>query len=282
MKSLRTKDFQKKVRMWWRANRRDLPWRRTKDPYRILVSEIMLQQTQVSRVIPKYPKFLKRFPNVRVLAEAPRADVIRVWSGLGYNRRAVNLHRAAQTIAVNYGSRIPTVVEELRKLPGVGNYTAKAVAAFSANAPVAPVDTNIRRILIRHFGVNAKELPEFAQSLLPPKRAGEWSQMLMDFGALVCTSKSSRCTQLGLRHIAEAPRARPQEAFRNSDRFWRGRIVSTLRRKREAASAELRRTLQQTNTSSLTTKRFKDLLRDLEHEGMLVWHRKTGAVRLAQ
>jgi len=156
---------------WFRDHARDLPWRRTRDPYAILVSEVMLQQTQVERVVPRYLAWLARWPTVAALAAAPLADVIRSWQGLGYNRRAVNLHRAAQRIAVEGWP------EDLTELPGVGRYTAVAVAAFAHGAPVLPEDTNVRRVQERtrhRFG------PDSAQAL-------------MDLGATVCLARVPRC-----------------------------------------------------------------------------------------
>jgi A/G-specific adenine glycosylase len=156
---------------WFRANGRDLPWRRTRDPYAILVSEVMLQQTQVERVIPRYTRWLKRWPTVEALATAPRSDVIREWQGLGYNRRAVSLHRAAAHIA---GRGWP---DDLTELPGVGRYTADAVARFAFERDVLPVDTNVSRVLVRtcvDFGPAA-------------------AHALMDLGATVCIARVPRC-----------------------------------------------------------------------------------------
>jgi len=156
---------------WFEENGRDLPWRRTRDPYRILVSEVMLQQTQVPRVIPRYLAWIERWPTVEALAAAPRAAVIREWQGLGYNRRAVNLHRAAQAVATEGWP------DDLAELPGVGEYTAAAVGRFAYGDPVLPVDTNIRRVLERTGG-------EFGP---------EAAAALMDLGATVCLARIPRC-----------------------------------------------------------------------------------------
>lgn len=269
------------VRRWWKENRRNLPWRHTKNPYHILVSEIMLQQTQVERVIPKYRVFLKQFPTVRALAFAKQADVVRAWLGLGYNRRAMNLHRTAQLIVSNYRGRIPVVLEELKKLPGVGDYTAKAILAFAYNAPQAPVDTNIRRILIRHFGIAEKELADFAQKLIPIARPEDWSQMLMDFGALVCTSRNPQCLRLGLIHIAESPKSTAQKVFKNSNRFWRGRVVAALRTSRRGVPVRQLRNLMCRNTmTALPQKRLRIILSGLQRDG-LVRQNTRGRVLLA-
>lgn len=142
---METGDLQTALLTWFAENARDLPWRRTRDPYRVLVSEVMLQQTQVDRVIPKYEAFLAAFPTVEALAAAPTAEVIRLWAGLGYNRRAVNLQRAARAVVEERGGLFPHEVEELLRLPGIGPYTAGAVACFAFEQDVAFVDTNIRR-----------------------------------------------------------------------------------------------------------------------------------------
>jgi A/G-specific adenine glycosylase len=156
---------------WFREDGRDLPWRHTRDPYAILVSEVMLQQTQVERVVPRYLAWLERWPSVEALARAPLADVIREWQGLGYNRRAVNLHRAAQRISTDGWP------DDLTELPGVGRYTADAIAAFAFGEPVLPEDTNVRRVQDRsrhHFGPGC-------------------AQALMDLGATVCLARVPRC-----------------------------------------------------------------------------------------
>src|SRR5699024_1027056 len=168
---------------WWHANRRDLPWRHTRDPYRIMVSEIMLQQTQVDRVIPHFHAWLERFPTVHELAESPTAEVIRMWKGLGYNRRAVNMQRTAQAV-VERGGVFPETVEELLKLPGIGPYTAGAIACFAFEQDVAFIDTNMRRVLHRLFvGVDVpkptisdKEIVAIGAEVLPAGDAWNWNQ----------------------------------------------------------------------------------------------------------
>jgi A/G-specific adenine glycosylase len=230
---------------WFREMQRDLPWRRTRDPYAILVSEVMLQQTQVDRVIPYYTRFLERFPTAQVLADAPVADVIKLWAGLGYNRRAVNLQRAAQAVVAEYGGQFPSDPAELRKLPGLGAYTAGAVAAFAFERDVAFLDTNMRRVITRLvFG--ADEVPErevlaAAEELLPPGHGWEWNQTLIEFGALQCTARKPACIVCPLSSQCAAfpviqstlatarTRSRPTERFETSSRYYRGRIVETLR-----------------------------------------------------
>ena len=168
---------------WYGENARDLPWRHTHDPYAILVSEVMLQQTQVVRVVPRYEEWLARWPTVEALAAASPADVIQAWSGLGYNRRAVNLHRCAQAVVARGG--FPRGPEELRKLPGIGPYTAAAIACFAFGAQIAAPDTNALRVLERAFpGVDVA---------IPEGRAYEWNQALFDLGREVCIARKPRC-----------------------------------------------------------------------------------------
>jgi A/G-specific adenine glycosylase len=238
---------------WYGRVGRDLPWRRTRDPYAILVSEIMLQQTQVDRVIPKYHQFLTAFPTLADLAAAPVAEAIRVWKGLGYNRRAVRLHAIARQAVEQFGGRLPDGPDALRELDGLGAYTANAVACFSADAQVAPVDTNVRRVLGRVFadevGLDPPAGPpfqRFADAVLPDGRAYDWNQALMDLGATVCTSRSPNhdacplallCTgrtQVGtidmVRRSAErGPGYKVAVPFEQTTRFFRGRIVDSCR-----------------------------------------------------
>ncbi len=165
---------------WYARERRDLPWRRTNDPYAILVSEVMLQQTQVARVVPRYLEWLERWPTAAALAAASRAEVLAAWVGLGYNRRALALHAAAAAVARDGWP------DDLRTLPGVGPYTAAAVASFAFGAQVAAVDTNARRVAER-LGHGAPD------ALVPPGRAGDWNQAAMELGATVCTARAPRC-----------------------------------------------------------------------------------------
>lgn len=230
---------------WFRDVQRDLPWRRTRDPYAILVSEVMLQQTQVDRVLPYYARFLERFPTAQALAEAPVAEVIKLWAGLGYNRRAVNLQRAAQVVVAEHGGVFPADPEALRKLPGLGPYTAGAVAAFAFERDVAFLDTNMRRVVTRLvFGVESvpeRDVLAAAQELLPEGHGWEWNQALIEFGALQCTARKPACIVCPLSaHCVAFPhiqgslataktRSRPAERFETSSRYYRGRIVEQLR-----------------------------------------------------
>jgi A/G-specific adenine glycosylase len=193
---------------WYaREGRANLPWRNTRDPYAILVSEVMLQQTQVERVIPKYHTFLERFPTLAALAEAPTADVIRAWAGLGYNSRAVRLQQVARQAVNEFGGELPSSVEGLLTLAGVGRYTAGAVACFAFGQQVAMVDTNIRRTLWRLFnGVEPVEWPTstnrdalaLAEWALPDGQAYDWQQALMDLGATICLARRPACERCPL------------------------------------------------------------------------------------
>jgi A/G-specific adenine glycosylase len=190
---------------WYTANKRDLPWRLTRDPYAILVSEIMLQQTQVDRVIPKYHAFLTAFPDFSTLASAPTDAVIRQWSGLGYNQRALRLQQIARAIIEQYGGIVPQTLEGWLALPGIGRYTAGAIACFALGQTVATVDTNIRRVLVRIFVGELSDTARMfesadaalilAEMALPPdaSRAYEWNQSLMDLGATICQSRQPLC-----------------------------------------------------------------------------------------
>jgi A/G-specific adenine glycosylase len=221
---------------WYAAVRRDLPWRRTSDPYRILVSEVMLQQTQVARVVPYYEAWLERFPSERALAGAPAADVLRLWSGLGYNRRALALQAACGVVA---REGWPRTVEGLLALPGVGPYTAAAVASFAFGVQAAAVDTNVRRVLERvdRRRRRAPELARRASALVPAGRAADWNQALMELGATVCTARTpaceacpaASCRSRGHEPVAPAPRrAGERVRFEETDRYVRGRIVAAL------------------------------------------------------
>lgn len=195
---------------WYSCYQRDLPWRKTQDPYRILVSEIMLQQTQVARVRQYYERFLERFPTLEELARAPLEEVLKAWEGLGYYARARHLHRAAQIIVRDYNGKIPQEREKLLKLPGIGRYTAGAVLsiAFGKDEPV--VDANVRRVLPRLFALRdvhtQTELEELARALLPPGQAGLFNQALMDLGATICLAREPRCLICPLTKLCEARR----------------------------------------------------------------------------
>jgi len=190
--------FRRRLLAWFRTAGRDLPWRRTRDPYRVLVSEFMLQQTQVSRVLGFYGRFLDRYPSVEALARARPRAVREAWEGLGYYRRAANLHRLAKEVVRRHDGTVPADPDVLLGLPGVGPYTAGAVAAFAYERPVAAVDTNVARVLRRVFSSKtAKDTRRRAQLLQPKsgKTAWRFNQALMELGALVCSARAPKCGQ---------------------------------------------------------------------------------------
>lgn len=227
---------------WYRSRREAYPWRVRPEPYRVLVSEFMLQQTQASRVVPAYRRFLRRFPSLVALSRAPRAEVIRAWRGLGYNRRALALSEAARIIVREHGGRIPSDLKDLARLPGVGPYTAAAVASISYGVPVPAIDTNARRIIARAvLGAESHEtstalIRSLAGEWLDRRDPGGWNQALMDLGRKVCrpAPRCSLCPLLdGCRFRARgrSPDAPPrrQKPFLGSFRQVRGRVVEILR-----------------------------------------------------
>ncbi len=202
-----------KLLRWAAQNLRDLPWRtRPRDSYRVWISEIMLQQTQARTVIPYFSRFTERFTTLRALARAPLGDVLKAWEGLGYYARARNLHRAAQQVVAEYGGELPRTVDELSRLPGIGRYTAGAIAsiAFGQDAPV--LDGNVKRVLCRVYAIRDDprrpdvliKLWELAEANLPPGRAGEWNEAMMELGATLCTPRSPRCPECPLREACRA------------------------------------------------------------------------------
>ncbi len=229
---------------WGAEHRRDLPWRRTRDPWLILVSEVMLQQTQVERVVPHYERFAVAFPTPAACARAGPAAVVRQWSGLGYNRRALNLHRAAGSVVADHGGAVPRGDAALRALAGVGPYTARAVRSFAFGDDVAAVDTNAVRVLGRAVA-GAPLSPTLATRLgdvlVPAGLSWEFNQTMFDLGATVCTATLPDCARCPLRRQCGwrraggpdpwrlSPTARPQRVFAGSDRQGRGRLVEALR-----------------------------------------------------
>ncbi len=193
--------FRKQLLEWFRQFQRDLPWRRTTDPYRIWLSEIMLQQTRVAAAIPYYERFLQRFPDVHALAAAPQEEVLRLWSGLGYYRRARNLQKAAQQIVAKHGGQFPARLDDVLALPGIGNYTAAAILSIGFGEKHAVLDGNVARVLARLGAIHGdlrepqrwQELQKTADRLLEPKSPGDWNQAVMELGATLCTPKSPQC-----------------------------------------------------------------------------------------
>ncbi len=192
--------IRRKLLRWYERNKRDLPWRRSRDPYAIWIAETMLQQTQVKTVIPYYEKFLAAFPTVVRLARAPRQTVLRHWSGLGYYRRAENLHKAARQIVRRHGGELPRQPAELRALAGIGDYTAGALLSIAFHKPFPAVDGNVRRVLGRLLPLQDEhELRRTAEALVPTKKPGTFNQALMELGATVCTPQNQRCPDCPLR-----------------------------------------------------------------------------------
>ncbi len=233
--------FRRKILAYYRRYGRDLPWRHTRDPYHILVSEIMLQQTQASRVVLKYEEFLKLFPNFSKLAKASPAAVLRVWQGLGYNRRGLALHRLAKIITAKYQSTLPSDVAELEKLPGIGPYTAGAIMVFAFNQPVVILETNIRRVFLHDFFpdvsfVHDREIKGHIEKTLDQKNPREWYYALMDYGAML--RKTIPNPNRRSKHYAK------QSPFEGSNRQKRGRMLKAWLGDSNLAPAQLERKLQ--------------------------------------
>lgn len=243
-------DSRAAILAWYAATGRELAFRATNDPYAVLVSELMAQQTQAERAAEAWTRWVARWPTVRDLAAAPVADVVREWAGLGYNRRAVALHRAAQEIVRDHGGEVPSSVDALERLPGVGPYTARAVAAIAFGTPVGAVDVNVRRVLgrIASGGPEAftpARMQALADEVVPPGEAATWTHALMDLGARLCKPSKPRCADCPAyawcRYAAgerpasapEASRAtgrrRPSPAFETTNRWLRGRVLERAR-----------------------------------------------------
>lgn len=266
---------------WYRNHgRHALPWRLTRDPYAVLVSEVMLQQTQVSRVLPYYAEWLERWPTFASLAEASPAEVIRAWRGLGYNRRGLNLHRLAQAVATEHGGVLPGDPVTLRGLPGIGPYTASAITSFALERPAAVADTNIARVVAR-AGLGAASqkdvLPRTLDSalagLLPAANGRDHNLALMDLGAMVCGARTQECAACPVsRHCAWYAAGRPASAvarppapkFETTARFARGRIIDALRES-PATSVELAAMLPDRHGLKVAT-----YLGGLERDGLVI------------
>ncbi|HET6908773.1 MAG TPA: A/G-specific adenine glycosylase [Mycobacteriales bacterium] len=245
-------DFARRVLRWYDAAARDLPWRQPGvSAWAILVSEVMLQQTPVARVEPVWQEWMQRWPSPRALAAAAAGDAVRAWGRLGYPRRALRLHAAAAAIVDRYGGEVPSSYDELRTLPGVGDYTAAAVAAFAFDRGQPVLDTNVRRVYGRVFdgsddrsrAPTASERSA-AQERLPARRPGAYSVAVMELGALVCTARAPRCEACPLRsdcrwHSGGRPQAsqrRPAQRYEGTDRQARGRLLAVLRQQHDPVS----------------------------------------------
>ena len=245
---------------WWQTHRRDLPWRQTNDPYKILISEVMLQQTQVRRVLPKYTEFIKLYPTVQSLATASQGDILRVWKGMGYNRRALYLQKTAQEVVQQFGGVFPKELSLLTKLPGVGTYTARAILVFAYKQHVAMVDTNIRQIITHLFFEDIPQKPsviqEVADKLVPSGKSWEWHQALMDYGAL----ELSKLKLPKLHRKSSIP-------FKQSDRYVRGRIMDLLR-EQSFGENELMQTMEKTYKKS--NDKIHRILAGLLKDGLII------------
>ncbi len=257
----RARALQKRLLDWYAENRRDLPWRRTTDPYAILVSEVMLQQTQVPRVVPRFHDWLAAWPDLESLAAAPLADVLQRWQGLGYNNRARRLQTCAQAAVADAArgarARLPRTPQGLRALPGVGPYTARAVLIFAHNADLAAVDANVRRVLTHELGLpehlGEKDLQTVADAVLPRGRSRDWHNALMDYGSLVLTARSTGIASLSR-----------QGAFEGSRRQKRARLLRRLLDQGPQPLAELAAAL------GLPPAEAADLLERLGRDGLVV------------
>ena len=288
------------VLTWYRRSHRDLPWRHTRDPYAILVSEVMLQQTQVERVLPKFREWMERYPTLALLAAAPRAEVIRVWSGLGYNLRAVRLHEIARQAVERFGGLLPDTLGCLLELKGVGRYTAAAVMCFAHGASEPVLDTNVRRVLGRVFAAEAPDAIEddrvawsLAEAALPPARdVYDWNQALMDVGATICLARNPRCLlcpaearctarqewfaldlasvsageseRVAERRAAYVVRKPKQGKFEGSRRWYRGQVVAALRDAPDGVAVE-----SLAARMSLDGPAMSEIVSSLERDGLV-------------
>lgn len=285
--------IQAKLLNWYVSEKRDLPWRKTDDPYKKFVAEIMLQQTQVSRVVDKYQEFVERFPSFEVLAKTSRTEVIRMWSSLGYNIRAVRLHVIAKRIVDKHEGILPSNPQILRTFKGVGQYTVAALSSFAFGENTAVVDTNIRRILTRLTGqtspLRAEQLEAVARSFLPSGNTSDWNQALMDLGAAVCLPKpkcdicplNAHCSSASLfekctgavAHQRPAYVAPPQPPFKGSRRFFRGRIIEALRLSPNGLTLDQLHDLVHPDSQ---LPQFLVIVEGLESDGLLNMFKKAG------
>lgn len=249
--------FQEKILTWYAANGRDLPWRHTRDPYKIVVSEVMSQQTQLSRVVLKYEAWLERFPTVYALASAQASDVLVAWSGLGYNKRALNLQRLSHIVVDELSGRFPTQVNQLLRLPGIGVYTASAVACFAFNAQIAVIDTNIKKVITHEFfeGVMPDEevIKKVAFELLPMDKAYAWNQALMDYSSLILKNRKMPLKK--------------QSPFHGSNRYYRGQIIKLLVKVHTMSFFELQDRFLEDNT--IDRDRLENILQRMAREGLI-------------
>lgn len=254
-------EFQQTVKQHYQQHYRPMPWRENTDPYYVLVSEYMLQQTQVARVLEKFPPFVQAFPNFAALAAAEQSEVLALWSGLGYNRRALFLKRCAEAIVSEYDSHIPDNIEQLCKLPGIGKATAAAILVYSGNKPISFLETNVKTVLIHHFFsdslvVSEQQLANLAQQVLDEQDSRHWHWALMDYGTWIkknygnLTRKSSGYTK--------------QSKFEGSRRQIRGNILKALLSQSKWSRVEL------VSFLGVAEDRFNSVVAELENEGFIL------------
>ena len=297
MRDEKMKQLNEALFQWFKKyGRHDLPWRKTNDPYKILVSEVMLQQTQGSRALSKYDEFLKTFPSIKALAAAPLGAVLRAWSGLGYNRRAKYLWECARIVNAKYSGEFPKSFETLQELPGIGRGTAAALMSFAFGGDEPMIDTNIRRIIVRIFFLQRKSshnigsisrsydttnldyvLYKFTKQIIPKGRGRDWNWAMMDVGALVCTAKhhdDAACPFQKLHGAVEDFQyKKPQKKFKGSDRYYRGKIIAALACAPQGlASSRMR------DIVKVSEQKFDAVVDGLHREGLVV--RQRGKMQL--
>jgi A/G-specific adenine glycosylase len=257
-KHITPENFQSIIKDFYKTNKRTFPWRDTRDPYKILVSELMLQQTQTDRVIPKYIALLEQFPDFATLADTPLTDVLRLWSGLGYNRRAKYLHESAKIVAKEFGGKLPSDTKELLRLPGIGVYTAGAVQAFAFNMRAIFIETNIRRVFIHTFfeekdQIHDKEIIQYITDTLPQSNIAEWYYALMDYGAFLGRTLPNP-NKKSKSYIIQSP-------FKGSRREIRGKLLRlSLQGKISPTHPEL---------AEYTPEIIFEVFEDLKREGLV-------------
>ncbi len=253
--------YQEKILTWYKKNKRELPWRTTQDPWKIIVSEIMLQQTQVDRVIPKYLAFLEKFPTPEACAQGNTSDILKLWQGLGYNSRGLRLKKLAE----QYPNIFPKIPEDLQTLPGIGPYTANAVLAFAFNKDVMVRDTNIERVLSRIKGKQLSNQEIYNE--LPKGKSREWYNALMDLGATTCLAKTPKCSLCPVQKECKSPTLQilkaKQSKFKGSWRMYRGKLVRVLTEQKQVSLENARNELQ------LEQEQFDQLVKELEQEGFI-------------
>jgi A/G-specific adenine glycosylase len=279
IRSRLTRTIQRKVLRWYMSHGRDLPWRRTRIPYKIFLSELMLQQTQVDRVIPKFREFLRVFPSFRAVARATPGQVVSLWQGLGYNRRALWLHSIARSIVRDHQGRLPRTYEELRSLPGIGEYTARAIRVFAFDQQEAVVDVNVARVLHRIFRLGKRSVDQnFARSLLPTQKAYAWNQALMDIGSAYCTASWPDCAQCPVRSDClsagkvrvpeKSPDRKEPSRYGVPRRIYRGRILKAVHQAPFLSKTKLAHTIGLTSRQA-DLRWLREVVDTLSREGFL-------------